>query len=86
MAGTLIFLVLMFGMFYFLLIRPQRKRQTEHTALIGSLQKGDRVITVGGIYGEIDYISDLDVILKMEDGSKIKFLKSSIMSKQSIVD
>ncbi len=84
MAGTLIFLALMFGMFYFLLIRPQRKRQTEHKILIDSLQKGDRVITVGGIYGEIDFISDQDIVLKMEDGARIRFLKSSVMNKQVI--
>jgi len=46
----IIFLVLIFGMFYFLMIRPQRKRQKEHQQLIEELKRGDRVVTAGGIY------------------------------------
>jgi len=80
----LILLLMMGGIFYFLLIRPQRKRQQEHKALIEALQKGDKVITMGGMYGEIDYIGENDVILKVEGGGKIKFLRSSIAGKQQI--
>ena len=46
-----IFLALLFGMMYFVMIRPQRKRQKEHKQLVEELQKGDRVVTAGGIYG-----------------------------------
>lgn len=80
----LVILVAMFGGFYFLLIRPQRKRQAEHQRLVEELQKGDKVITIGGIFGEIDSIGEQDFILKVEDGSKVKFLKNSIMGKQQI--
>ena len=80
--GFLIVLVVMFGVFYFLTIRPQRKRQGEHQRLVEELQRGDKVITIGGIYGEIDSIGEYDVVLKVEDGSKLKFLKNSIMGKQ----
>ena len=80
----LIFLVLIFGVFYFLLIRPQRKRQSDHRMLIDDLQKGDKVITAGGIYGEIDSIGEQDLILRIEDGSKLKLLRTSIMGLQQI--
>jgi preprotein translocase subunit YajC len=78
----LIFLGLMFAVFYFLLIRPQRKRQSEHRMLIEGLQKGDKVITIGGIYGEIDSIGGQELILKVEDGSRLKLLRTSIMAMQ----
>ncbi|MCL0087371.1 preprotein translocase subunit YajC [Dehalococcoidia bacterium] len=78
----LIFLVLIFAVFYFLLIRPQRKRQSEHRMLIEGLQKGDKVITMGGIYGEIDSIDEQELILRVEDGSRLKLLRTSIMGKQ----
>ncbi|MFC2028063.1 preprotein translocase subunit YajC [Chloroflexota bacterium] len=81
-VGMIIFLALMFAAFYFLLIRPQRKRQKEHRSFIEELQRGDKVITVGGIFGEIDSVSEQDFILKVEDGTKVKFLKNSIMGKQ----
>ena len=80
--GFLIVLVVMFGVFYFLIIRPQRKRQGEHQKLVEELQKGDKVITIGGIYGEIDSVGEYDVVLKVEDGSRLRFLKNSIMGKQ----
>jgi preprotein translocase subunit YajC len=79
---VLILLVLMFAMWYFLLIRPQRRRQSEHRQLIEGLQKGDKVITIGGIYGEIDSIDEQELILRVEDGSRLKLLRASIMGMQ----
>lgn len=78
----LILLVVMFGAFYFLLIRPQRKKQKEHQEFIESLKKGDQVITIGGLYGEVDSVGDQYIVLRVEDGGKLKFLKQSIMGKQ----
>ncbi|MFA4836105.1 MAG: preprotein translocase subunit YajC [Dehalococcoidia bacterium] len=83
MISMLIFLVIMGGVFYFFLIRPQRKRQGEHKSFVDGLQKGDKVITIGGLYGEVDYVGEQEVVLKTEDGGKIKFLKNSIMGKQA---
>lgn len=72
LAG-LIPLILIFGVFYFLLIRPQQKRQKEHMKLLESLKAGDEVITTGGIYGRIEKVVDqntFDVeIAKGVDGS-----------------
>ncbi len=77
-----IFLVLIFVVFYFLLIRPQRQRQSEHRQLIEGLQKGDQVITVGGIFGEIESIDEEALILRVEDGTRLKLLRGSIMGLQ----
>lgn len=78
----IIFLVLIFVVFYFLMIRPQRKKQSEHKGLISELRKGDKVITIGGIYGEVDQVGEQDVTLKVEGGAKLRLTKSSIMGKQ----
>ena len=78
----LILMALIFVVFYFLMIRPQRKKQSAQKDLLGQLQKGDKVITIGGIYGEIDYVGEREVVLRVEGGNKLKVLKSSIMGKQ----
>ncbi len=80
--GLLVVLVAMFAVFYFIILRPQRKRQSAHQQMVEELQIGDKVITIGGIHGEIESINEYDVILQVEDGNKLKFLKNSIMGKQ----
>ncbi len=71
------------AVFYFMLIRPQRRRQAKHSELMSSLKRGDKVITAGGIYGEIDSIGDNSVVLVLEDGSKIRIAKTSIVDKRA---
>ncbi len=65
--------------FYFLMIRPQRKRQQQHQKLTQGLQRGDNVITAGGIYGQIDSLSEDSVVLKVESGAMIRVARSSIL-------
>ena len=77
----IIFLVLLFGIFYFLMIRPQRKKQKEHQSMVEELKRGDRVITAGGIHGQIESISEDTIVLKVESGTTIKFARSSIAGK-----
>ena len=79
----IIFMVLIFAMFYFLMIRPQRKRQKEQQELMEELKKGDRVVTAGGIYGQIESVSEDSVVLKVESGVTIRVAKSSIASKRT---
>jgi len=74
----IIFLVLLFGIFYFLLIRPQRKKQKEHQSMMGELKRGDRVVTAGGIYGQIESLSEDSVVLKIESGTTIRIARASI--------
>jgi preprotein translocase subunit YajC len=78
----IIFLVLIFAVFYFLLIRPQRKRQKEQQNLMQELKRGDKVITAGGIHGVIDSVSEDSVIIKVESGATMKVVKSSVAFKQ----
>ena len=78
----IIFLALLFGMMYFVMIRPQRKRQQEHRQLVEELRKGDKVITAGGIYGQIETVSDENIVLKIESGATIRVAKSSVAGRQ----
>ena len=71
-------IVLIFVIFYFLLIRPQQKRQKEHQKMLESLSKGDRVLTSGGMFGVVLGIDDQKVVLKIADNVKAEFAKSAI--------
>lgn len=82
MGGTIVFLALMFGMVYFVLIRPQRKRQKEHDELTSELKKGDKVRTAGGIYGVLENVNDENVTMKVESGAILRVAKDSVISRQ----
>jgi preprotein translocase subunit YajC len=77
----LLLLPLMFVLFYFLMIRPQQKRQRETDDMLKALRRGDVVRTSGGIRGEIADITDADVTLLIADKVKINVLRSHIASK-----
>jgi len=79
----IIFLIAIFAVFYFLMIRPQRRRQREHEALMQELQKGDKIITAGGIYGEIESIEEHSIVMKVESGASLRVAKGSILGKRS---
>jgi len=72
------FLVVIFALFYFVMIRPQRKRQKEQQTMIEGLQKGNKVITAGGIYGTIESISEDSVVIKVESGTTLRVAKGSV--------
>ena len=78
----IIFLVLIFAVFYFLLIRPQRKRQKEQQHLMEELKRGDKVITSGGIYGVIESVSEDSILIKVESGATMRVSKSSVALKR----
>lgn len=72
-------LILMFVVFYFLLIRPQQKRQKETAEMIKNLKKGDRIVTTGGLIGTVMAFHDDYVVLKVGDqDTKIEVLRSAI--------
>ena len=75
---NLVPLVFMFGIFYFLLIRPQQKKAKEHRALLDTLKKGDQVITAGGVHGKISAIDGDLVSLEIASGVVIKIGKGYI--------
>ena len=75
---SLLPIILIFVIFYFLLIRPQKKAQDEHKKMIASLKKNDEVITSGGIHGTIMNVKDHTVTLKVDDNVKVEVQKNSI--------
>ena len=75
-------LIFLFVIFYFLLIRPQQKKQKEHAAMLSKMDKNDEVITAGGIHGTIISVGDKTVILRIADNVKVEVEKGSVSSVQ----
>ena len=82
---TFLPLVLIIVVFYFFMIRPQMKRQKELATFRNSLEKGDKVVTTGGIYGKILEIKDNTVLLQVDDNVKIRVDKAAIVKDMSDV-
>ncbi len=86
-AGNPIFTWLVLGgfllFFYFLLIRPQRKRARQQQDLVANLELGDRVQTIGGIMGQVRSVEEDSVVIELEYGS-IRVAKRAIASKQAV--
>lgn len=78
LIGSLLPLILIFVVFYFLLIRPQQKRAKEHRQMLENLKKGDKVITSGGAYGVVESVGNNTVVLKIAENVKVKFGKAYI--------
>jgi preprotein translocase subunit YajC len=74
----LLLLVLVFGAFYFFLIRPQQKRQKERMQMLNALKKGDKVITIGGLHGTIVDLTEERATLKVSDNTRLVFERSAI--------
>ena len=77
-TSTIIMMVLFAVVFYFLLIRPQSKRAKEHKTMLEAIQKGDEVVTNGGIIGKVSKITDGFIILNVAQGVDIKFQKHAV--------
>ena len=71
-------LVIIFVVFYFLLIRPQQKRQKEHKDLIGKLVTGDEVVTAGGVLGKVTEVGESFVLVEIADGVQVKVQRHTI--------
>jgi|SRR5690554_2963190 len=76
--GLFLPMIIIFVIFWVVLILPQRKQQKKRDAMLGSLKKGDKVITIGGIHGEITYIDDEDIRLRASDKVELKMSRSSV--------
>lgn len=77
-AGSLVMLVAVMAIFYFVLVRPQKRRFREHQQLISSLATGDEVVTIGGVYGYVQEVEDDLVWLEVADGVELRFSKQAI--------
>ena len=81
-SGSMMTSLITFGMviaiFYFMIIRPQRKRDKEAKAMLAAMTKGDKVVTIGGIHGTIVTVKDNTVVIKVDDSARIEFSKNAI--------
>ncbi|NCA81429.1 MAG: preprotein translocase subunit YajC [Opitutae bacterium] len=73
-----VWLGLMAGLFYFMLIRPQKRREKERQALLGAVKTGDRVLFAGGLLGVVANVKDKTLIVKIADGVKVEIVRSAV--------
>jgi preprotein translocase subunit YajC len=83
LSGMLILFLPLLLIWYFLLIKPQQKKEKERQNMLKNLQKGDKVVTIGGILGEVAQVKEDRIVLKISDKVNIEILKSAISSKIS---
>jgi len=76
------FMVLMFFMFYFLIIRPQQKRAKAQQQMMSELKRGDRIITIGGIFGTIEALDEKSIVIKTESGALLRLVRGGVAMKQ----
>lgn len=77
----LILMAIMFGVFYFLLIRPQVKRQKQHQAMLDALEKGDEIVTRGGLIGKITGISGQKLVIEVQEKVRVRIIRSAVEAK-----
>ena len=78
---TILMMVAMFAAFYFLLIRPQQKKAKEHQNMLGSIKKGDEIVTGGGLVGKVTGISDKLITVEISEKVRVRVLKSQVVDK-----
>ncbi len=78
----IIMMVALFGMFYFLMIRPVRQRTKKHEEMMQQLNRGDFVVTAGGIYGQIESIDEDSIVLKVESGALLRVSKGGVIGRR----
>ena len=78
MISTLVTFGLVFVVFYFLIIRPQNKKQKDMKKMIEGVKKGDKIVTIGGIHGTVHAVKEGTVVVKVDDDCKIEFSKSAV--------
>ena len=77
----IVYAVVIGGLFYFLMIRPQRNRMKRHEQLVDSLSVGDEVTTIGGIFGTIEHMDEETAVLQVEGGGRLRVLRRGIAGK-----
>ena len=80
MVTTFITFGLIILIFYFLIIRPQRKKDKEQRLMIEAMKKGDKVVTIGGIHGTVVAVKESTVVIKVDDNARIEFAKAAVSS------
>ncbi len=80
-ASPMFMMLMMFGVFYFILIRPQAKKQKEHQAMLMALGKGEMVVTRGGLIGKISGVKDNELVIELQEKVRVRVLRSHIDGK-----
>lgn len=83
LTGTMLMFAFIAVFMYFFMIRPQRKKQQQHAAMLASISRGSEVITAGGFFGTVREVLDDSYIIELADGVKVRILKSSISVKKN---
>jgi preprotein translocase subunit YajC len=76
--STLIMFALIIGIFYFLILRPQQKRQKDRQKMLDAVKKGDKVVTSGGLHGTVAGLDEKSLLLQVADNVKLKFERSAV--------
>ncbi|CAA6808448.1 MAG: Preprotein translocase subunit YajC (TC 3.A.5.1.1) [uncultured Sulfurovum sp.] len=80
-VGQFLPLIFLFAIFYFLIIRPQQKQQKEHKAMLEALEKGDNILTNGGLHAEVLKVEEDFIKIKLNDNTVVKLEKSFVTKK-----
>lgn len=81
---SLIPLILLFGIFYFLIIRPQQQRMKAHQAMVAAVKRGDTVVTAGGLIGKVSKVKDDgEVLIEIADNVQVRVLKNTLTEVRS---
>jgi preprotein translocase subunit YajC len=80
LIGSFLPIIAIIMIFYLLIIRPQNKKRKETEKMHSGLKKGDKIVTIGGLYGTIQSVKETTVIIKADDNVKLEFLRSAISS------
>ena len=78
LMGNLLPLVLIFGIFYFILIRPQQKQQSDFKKMVENLKKNDQIVTMGGVHGTIVALKEKTFIIRVDDNTRLEIDKSAV--------
>jgi preprotein translocase subunit YajC len=78
---SILFLVVMIGLLYMVMIRPQQRRARQQKQLQSEVVIGDEVVTIGGIYGEVTEVDDETVVVEIADGVEVRFIRNAIARK-----
>ena len=85
-AAIIIWILVFFGIFYFLAIRPQRRQKAQHSEMVQMLKRGDEIVTIGGMFGTVTKIGDDWVELEIAKRTKVRYLKRAVSSITNIVE
>lgn len=86
LAGLFFPILLFIGIFYFLILRPQKKKQQQHDKMLSAISRGDTIITAGGFFGKVSDVLEDSYIIELADGVKVRILKSSISVRRDATD